>query len=376
VSRFPVHWAQTGMQLDKGLIRELDARLAISGPRDGARLAAGLTDLLLQSIDRLEEAQLALFDSVLLRLVDAIEIDARCRLAERLAPQSNAPSGIVRKLALDAIVVARPLLVQSPRLTDDDLAAIALTAGRDHMLAISERAKLSERLTDALVEGGDRLVVNVLAGNPGARFSESAFGRMVARSARDDILLARLRDREDVPQRHIAILIELAKEAARQRIVKDGLTKDARIVGLVVDDAARAVAEAASRKAAAYRAACVEVEALNREGGLDERALAGFARQRKAEHAVAALSMLADIQLGLAEKVILTPGADTPLLVGRGAGLSWRTVRALLSLRDEGAPGPAEIARMAESFERLNPDTARRVTRFLHAREAAVTKAR
>ena len=123
----------------------------------------------------------------------------------------------------------------------------------------SERPRLSEPLTDVLIDEGDRVVINAVAANPGARFSARGFSALVARSSQDELLLAKLRDREDVPERHLPVLFELAKQAARQRIEKDGLVRDSKIVGLVVDEAARSLANEADIRAQAYRAACAEV---------------------------------------------------------------------------------------------------------------------
>ena len=61
-------------------------------------------------------------------LVEAIETKVRAELSERLAPISNAPSKVIRRLASDdEIAVARPVLAQSPRLTPADLVDIAET---------------------------------------------------------------------------------------------------------------------------------------------------------------------------------------------------------------------------------------------------------
>jgi len=58
----------------------------------------------------------------------------------------------------------------------------------EHLYAIGRRLKLSEVITDALVERGSDRVVRALARNSGARFSPAGFGTLTARAVRDCVL--------------------------------------------------------------------------------------------------------------------------------------------------------------------------------------------
>src|SRR5271163_4199201 len=90
-----------------------------------------VTDLFLASAGSFDSEQIKLFDVVLERLVKTIEIraivdvSARIALAEmssQLAPIAQAPPSVVRRLAKnDEIAVARPVLVESARLSTADL---------------------------------------------------------------------------------------------------------------------------------------------------------------------------------------------------------------------------------------------------------------
>ena len=79
----------------------------------------------------------------------------------------NAPKATIGLLARDHISVAAPILAQSPRLSDQDLVAIAAEAGQQHLLAISGRKSLGAEVTDVLVKRGDRAVLRSTARNPG-----------------------------------------------------------------------------------------------------------------------------------------------------------------------------------------------------------------
>lgn len=64
------------------------------------------------------------------------------------------------------------MLKLSPVLTDTDLAAIAVSQSQRHLMAIAERARLSESVTDILVERGDRGVLHAVSANDGASLSD------------------------------------------------------------------------------------------------------------------------------------------------------------------------------------------------------------
>src|SRR5206468_4080675 len=107
----------------------------------------------------------------------------------RLADMPNAPAGVVRMLAFDDdIEVARPVLSASERLAEHDLVANANSKSQLHLAAISERRSLSEAITDVLVTRGDRQVVQSVAKNTGARFSDAGFRMLVKRSSSDEAL--------------------------------------------------------------------------------------------------------------------------------------------------------------------------------------------
>ena len=130
-----------------------------------------LTDAFFETSPVMSDKECELFDEIVERVLDEVEPMARQELAERLAERADAPHRIVVRLAGDIIAVAAPVLTRSPVLMDDDLAPLALHQSQDHLLAISRRDRLSERITDILVDRGDTLVLDAVVENRGARFS-------------------------------------------------------------------------------------------------------------------------------------------------------------------------------------------------------------
>src|SRR5262249_28847748 len=97
-----------------------------------------ITNLFLDRADSFSDEHVAVFDDVLERLIQEIESKARSELSSKLAPVSNAPVKVVRRLAQDDdISVAAPVLQQSKRLAETDLVDIAKTKSQAHLLAIA-----------------------------------------------------------------------------------------------------------------------------------------------------------------------------------------------------------------------------------------------
>src|SRR4029077_3165411 len=100
----------------------------------------------------------------------------------------------------DDIEVAGPVLQQA-NLLEPDLLRIAETKGQAHLLALSTRRRISEALSDMLVERGDRDVARSIANNQHAQLSVNAFSTLVKRAEEDGVLAEKVGMRTDIPPR-------------------------------------------------------------------------------------------------------------------------------------------------------------------------------
>jgi uncharacterized protein (DUF2336 family) len=357
------------------LIQELED--TISRSHSGKRVdhLRRVTDLFLRDAQVLNDEQIDLFDVVIARLATAIETSARIELAERLSDVPNAPRGIVRSLAHDEIAVARPILARSERLSDDDLVAVALAKGRDHMLAISERQSLTEPVTDVLVKRGDRIVVHAVAKNPGARFSEVGMAALVDRSRADDALQALLGERDDISDDQMRQLVAIAKEAARRRLTESMPDSMRFEVDHAVEIGTLRVEAAVVPGQRDYTRAMQAIEAIAAERELTEEDVAGYAVEGKFEECVCAISVMAELSLSASERLFRETEAELLLVVARAQEWGWSTVRKMIKLRGVDADQPHLVKRAHDTFSQLKPTTAQRVVHFLRVREASQKRA-
>src|SRR5664279_1652723 len=88
----------------------------------------------------LNERERALMHEILRRLTRDVEMAIRIALAERLADDTTAPHDLILLLADDRIEVARPLLLRSPLLTDEDVLRMVIECDVGHQEAVAARA--------------------------------------------------------------------------------------------------------------------------------------------------------------------------------------------------------------------------------------------
>ena len=132
------------------IIGELEVALKSNSTERHLSILKSVTSLFLAGHDRITEEVSAVFDGVMVRLIEHVECRARIELSREVAPIANAPEQVVERLASDDdIAVAGPVLAQSPRLTDENLVAIAERKGQSHLSKIG-RASCRERVLFAV----------------------------------------------------------------------------------------------------------------------------------------------------------------------------------------------------------------------------------
>src|ERR1700742_820986 len=207
------------MTVVTSLIPGLDEIVRNGDPERRAEAARRIADLFFQDAAHLRPHHIDLFDEILLDLVPHAELITRAELAERLSLFANAPPILIGRLAREnEILVAGPILRRSPVLDEEALLEIARVRGQGHLLAMSERPKLSADLTDVLVQRGDREVVRRAAGNAGALFSESGYTELIKRANEDGVLTLTVGQRADLSDVRLKQLLAGSLDVVRHRL--------------------------------------------------------------------------------------------------------------------------------------------------------------
>jgi len=359
---------------EQSLLIEIESTLASGPPGKQAELLRRVTDLFLAGASNFTEEHVELFDGVICRLAETIESKARAELAQRLAPVTNAPLGIVRRLAHDdEIDVASPILTHSPRLTDADLLAVAAGNSQERLLAISKRATLSEHVSDELVARGNRDVVISVTRNEGARFSDTGYGTLLDKSIDDEVLAICVGLRKDIPREHFRTLISRASERVLQKLTAGNPAAVAEVQEVLTGITGQTVAASPEVRRAEAQ---TQVEDMRRSGKSADAAVYDLAAGGKFTETVVALSALSRTPRALVESILSDRRSeknDFALLLAKAAGLSWPTALQICILR-RGPNGLPQLAIEAarRNFERLQRETAQRVISFYNDRQSAI----
>ena len=359
---------------DLSIVDEVEAAINAGSAEKRLDTIKRVTDLFMASAGRFNAEQIELFDDVLERLVKTIEIraiadvSARIALAEasvRLAPIAQAPPSVVRRLARnDEITVARPVLTESARLSDEDLVEIADTKGEQHLLAVAGRWWLKEVVTDALLARRYPSVSRRIVNNPGARVSAAGFAIVVAQAESDPGLAIETGVRVDLPPELRHRLLRHATEEVRSRL----LSRAPPHLFEEIRSAIAAVSAGANREMSRghdFAAARRLVALLKDKGELNETALFEFAKARKYEETVAALAELSQSTIEVVRPLMQSLRDDGVLVPCKAAGLGWETVHAVLESRfATGSMGPRELAVARVQFAKLTTENAWRLLRF------------
>ena len=354
------------------LIPGLDEIVRHGDPKRLAEAARGISELFLQGAAGFRPDHVDLFDGILTELVPHSEIAARADLAERLSLLGNAPRALVGQLAReDEISIAGPLLRRSPVIDDGTLIEIARIKGQGHLLAMSERPKLSPGLTDVIVRRGDREVVRRAAGNAGALFSPTGYSALIKRAGPDGVLTLAVGQRDDLSGPQLKALLEGSIDVIRRRLFEVVSPGRQAAISRAMSEISGVpeVVEGRRDFAPAQRT----ILALHRAGELNEAALLGFARSYKYEETVAALAAMSGVKIATLDRLIAGDRYDPILIVGKTIGLEWATVRAVILLRlgANRVPAPADIESARVNFSRLMPSTAERVVNFWQTKQSA-----
>ncbi|MBX7248642.1 MAG: DUF2336 domain-containing protein [Caulobacteraceae bacterium] len=335
-----------------------------------------MTDLFFSAHGPQSEPEVALFDTLLVQLSNEMEEAVRAELGARVAPESKAPRGLVKKLAQDSIAVAAPILSTSKVLSEDDLLDVVRTQGQDHLRAVSKREAVSEAVSEVIVDRGDDHTLGVLLNNEGAKLSRGASEKAVDRAARNRDLHEAVINRRDLPPDLLNEMYFVAEARLRQRI----LEQNARIDPALLEQAlARGRARVAAEDGALppdYDEAVAYITELRAAGDLSPKVLARFLRSGGMTHFLVALGQLADIDFHTARHIVEKRELDALGVVCKAADLDRALfLTYVVVLLGQEGDAMARAHEYGKMYAALPRETAMRTLRFWRLRRQEGTLA-
>jgi uncharacterized protein (DUF2336 family) len=312
--------------------------------------------------------QFEFLDRVMMQIIDQVDEAVRIYLSETFASAEAAPRQVVRRLAGDdEIRVAGPVLARSNVLDEDFLTESARTKSQQHLLAISGRHGIGPRVTDVLIHRGNGEVILTLAQNEGAGLSDRGSSAIVVRARDNGQLAEALCRRSDIPRQKLLELIEKASEDVRQHLEAQGEIHAREILELV-RSASKKLKDRSLEMSSAYENARERIAGLQRTGGLSESHILSFARERKFEEVVIALSEMFRLLPADIERIVAEGASDRLLILLRAFGLSWSCVREIV-LMTQSPPSPKDrLEQLKTRYQSLPRESAAKTLQFYQLR--------
>lgn len=365
------------MNSQNNLIDQLEDAVSGKSLAQRAAMLRRVADLFLLGSGKFAEAQIELFDEVMERLLDGVEVSVRAEFGIRLADAADAPRHVLHKLAFDnAIQVAGPILARSEGLSEEALIQNAQTMSQEHLLAISKRRELREGVTDVLVSRGDREVLISTASNSGSQFSRFGFSTLVDKSSSDERLALSIWSRPDIPRQELVRLFRQASEGLRLQL-EAARPAQMDAIRTAVSTALEKMQTMARWSSEDFQSAERELSQLHAEGQLTENVLASYLSQANFGKITLALSLMLKLPIRVVELTMAQERFEQIILFAKALELSWETTLALMKFQARGhGISQAEMDQYFASFARMQVKTAKTALQFYRLRESSVDSIR
>lgn len=149
---------------------------------------------------------------------DAGELVRRA-LAVTLKNSTIVPRDVALRLAKDVESISLPMLSSSPVFTDEDLAEIVRLGGPVRQVVIAKRPRVSQTVTNAIVEYGVERAVEAACANDNADFADRALAKVIERFEKSERVLAAVAYRAALPLAVTEKLIDLVSEEVRDHLL-------------------------------------------------------------------------------------------------------------------------------------------------------------
>jgi uncharacterized protein (DUF2336 family) len=318
--------------------------------------------------DAIAEREMQLYADVVTRVLKDMAEGDRADFSATVADDKRTPRDVALVLANDAASVAAPVLEHSQALTEDDLIAVARGKDTDHRVAISKRAGVGEKVTDALLDFGETEVMETLLDNTTSKLSPQGFTRITDRAMETPQLRERLAVRRDAPTDSLMRIMPLLPPEAQAQ-VKALLAQG----GGKLDELTKSASSAMAKEKLDGAKRRLEIKALARRveaGGLhiDEFVEDLVSKRHALDLALglSEISMLPEKQVGNA---ILSTEAEPLALICKALEMETGTYERAELLRRECMKLPPDIPEAVfANYLKLGVEQAQRALRFVQVR--------
>jgi uncharacterized protein (DUF2336 family) len=338
-------------------------------------LAQRLSDVICIPSSQLAPQERHMAGDVLVELLRDADVELRESVAKRLVMLNEAPRTILVILAKDDIRIARHVLEKSKSLTDSDLIQISKKVSTEHRKMMAQRRKISDAVSDALVQYLEEEVVELLLRNKGSQLSETALQRILTVSRSHKPYISLLIKRDELRPSHGLTMFWWAEADDRKKILKRFAVTRNVLQDSCWDLYPRAArdgwSDASTRKALQFierrqrnRAAIERSQYGSLEKAIDVAEAEGISRNLTEE-----ISYMAGIKPATGAQILTDKGGEGLAILCKAPGLKrehleklWRALRRPVHDIDENIH--EDLRRVMQTYDTVSTDKAQTVLRY------------
>ncbi len=343
--------------------------LAREGSSEKRReLLRQITDVFLAQPEQRSENESILFDEIIGAVAQDLETQVRIELSRKVSISVAPLRRTARRLAMDDIAVAAPVLERSRSLTETDILEVIDKKSQDHMMAVTRRPDIGEKVSSALVEKGeDRVVVSLLQNNT-ARLDRETYQRVAERAEINPVLHAPFVRNANVPldmlnNVYLRVELDLRREIMRK------------FHGVSPAELEAALEASRNHLSSAYGALPSDFQAakdlvgkIDKAGSLKPPVLVQLLREERRTAFGVAFAQLVDVEFDLAQRLVDSKDLDALAMLCRGAGFD-RGLFVTICIMIAGAGGGiGKTHEYGEIYEEVPVSAAQRALRFWKVR--------
>jgi uncharacterized protein (DUF2336 family) len=345
--------------------------LSSSASSDERReLLRQVTDALTNNARSPSEAEFAELDEVLTLAASEYSTQVRTEFARLVAASVTRFCHASEQFALDDIEVAQPVLRHSRALSEETLLRVVAEKSQAHILAVTKRDGVSEKLSEAIVSKGSDEVVSSLLANERARISDTTYEVVARRAETNRLLQAPFVRRQGVPIDLLNDLYLKVEKDLRKEIIQ-------KFDSVPPADLEKAFERSRARVTTAFRQlpedmalARKRVSLIESNKQLQPQILPALLREGKDSRTTfkLALARLVDVPFDVIEPAVDTPDLDTLALLCRGANFERAMFVTLAIGLDTTEKGLGRLDEFGKLYESVPVAAAQRALRFWKVR--------
>jgi uncharacterized protein (DUF2336 family) len=343
--------------------------LAKEGSSEKRReLLRQITDVFLAHPEQRSDNESLLFDEIVGAVAQDLETQVRVELSRKVA-QSAAPlRRTARRLAMDDIEVARHVLEGSRSLTENDILEVIAAKSQDHMMAVTKRPDIGEKVSSVLVaKGEDRVLVSLLQ-NETAKMDRQTFERVAERVEANPVLHAPFVRNANVPldllnDVYLRVELDLRREIMRKFHGVSPAELEA-----ALEASRNHLSSAYGALPSDYATAKDHIAKLDKAGNLKPPILVQLLREERRTAFGIAFAQLVDIEFGVAQRMVDGNDLDALAMLCRGANFDrglFVTICIMIAGADGGIGKTQEYGQL---YEQVPVSAAQRALRFWKVR--------